>query len=127
LAEACRDSRQAEEGLRVVAEALDRVAQSRIVYYEPELHRLKGELWLCSEPADARQAETCYRRAIDVARGQCAKSWELRAATSLARLRRDQGRARDAQALLAPVYAWFIEGFDTADLRAAKTLIDELV
>jgi predicted ATPase len=73
-----------------------------------------------------REAETAVQQAIDVARRQNAKSWELRGAMSLARLRRQQGRHEEAVALLAPVYAWFTEGFDTADLQAARTLLDEL-
>jgi predicted ATPase len=72
------------------------------------------------------QAETCFQHALDVARRQQAKSWELRAAMSLARLWQQQGKRAEARALLAPVYGWFTEGFDTADLQEAKTLLDEL-
>jgi class 3 adenylate cyclase/predicted ATPase len=126
LAEACRDTGQTEEGLRVIAEALGHVAQTGIVYYEPELRRLEGELRLCHDPADAENAEACFQCAVEVARRQQAKSWELRAATSLARLWRDQGKRFDAQALLAPVFGWFTEGFDTPDLRAARALLDDL-
>jgi len=81
---------------------------------EAELYRLRGE------------AETAMQQGIDVARRQNAKSWELRGATSLARLRRQQGGQQEAVALLAPILAWFQEGFDTADLQAARTLLDEL-
>jgi predicted ATPase len=126
LAEACRATGRTEEGLRVIAEALDHVAQTGIVYYEPELRRLEGELRLCQDPADAQKAEACFRRAVEIARSQQAKSWELRAATSLARLWRDQGRRGEAQALLAPVYGWFTEGLDTPVLQEAKALLDEL-
>jgi class 3 adenylate cyclase/predicted ATPase len=126
LAEASCDAGRAAEGLRAVAEALDHVGQTGIVYYEPELHRLHGELWLCCDPADAPKAEACFCRALEIARSQQAKSWELRAATSLARLWEAQGKRADARGLLAPVYDWFTEGFDTADLRRTKTLLDRL-
>jgi predicted ATPase len=126
LAEASCDAGHAEEGLRAVVEALDHVGRTGIVYYEPELHRLHGELWLCCDPADAPKAEACFYRALEIARSQQAKSWELRAATSLARLWGGQGRRAEARDLPAPVYDWFTEGFDTADLRRAKTLIDQL-
>jgi predicted ATPase len=113
LAEACRDTGQTEEGLRVIAEAFDHVAQTGVVFYEPQLHRLEGELRLRQDPADEQKAEACFRRAVEIARGQQAKSWELRAATSYARLLRDQGRVREAHELLAPIYGWFTEGFGT--------------
>jgi predicted ATPase len=126
LAEACRDTGQAEEGLRVVAEALDHVAQTGIVYYEPELQRLEGELRLCQDPADAQEAEACFQRAVEIARTHGAKSWELRAATSLARVWRKQGKRAEARDLLAPVYNWFTEGFDTPVLRETTALLEEL-
>ena len=94
--------------------------------WEPEVHRLMGDLLLRRNPSAADRAEVCYRRAIERARSQEAKSWELRAATSLARLWRDQGKPAEARALLAPVYGWFTEGFDTADLKEARALLDEL-
>jgi predicted ATPase len=126
LAEASCNAGRAEDGLRAVEEALDHVGQTGIVYYEPELHRLQGELWLCLDPSDAHAAEACFFRAVEIARSQQAKSWELRAATSLARLWGAQAKRAAARDLLAPVYDWFTEGFDTADLRRAKTLIDQL-
>jgi predicted ATPase len=126
LAEACCDTGQAEEGLRVVAEALDHIAQTGIVYYEPDLRRLEGELRLCQDPADAQEAEACFQRAVEIARTQGAKSWELRAATSLARLWRKQGKRAEARDLLAPVYNWFTEGFDTPVLQETKALLEEL-
>ena len=85
-----------------------------------------GDLLLRRNPGAPNQAEVSYRRAIERARSQEAKSWELRAATSLARLWRDQGKRTEARGLLAPVYNWFTEGFDTADLKEAKALLDEL-
>ena len=94
--------------------------------WEPEVHRLIGDLRLRRNPSAPDRAEVSYRRAIERARSQEAKSWELRAATSLARLWRDQGKPAAARELLAPVYSWFTEGFDTADLKEAKALLDEL-
>jgi hypothetical protein len=94
--------------------------------WEPEVHRLMGDLLLRRNPGAPDQAEVSYRRAIELARSQEAKSWELRAATTLARLWRDQGKPAAACELLAPVYGWFTEGFDTADLKDAKALLDEL-
>ena len=95
-------------------------------WWEPEVHRLIGDLLLRRNPSAPDRAEASYRRAIERARSQEAKSWELRAATSLARLWRDQGKAAEARELLAPVYGWFTEGFDTLDLNDAKALLDEL-
>jgi predicted ATPase len=92
---------------------------------EAELWRLRGEALLAGA-GTVSEAETAIEQAIDVARRQNAKSWELRAATSLARLRRQQGRPQEAAALLAPILGWFTEGFDTADLKEAKTLLDQL-
>jgi len=90
-----------------------------------KLHRLRGEALLAGA-GTASEAETAMQQSIDVARRQNAKSWELRGATSLARLRRQQGRREEAIALLAPIYTWFTEGFDTADLKEARTLLDKL-
>jgi predicted ATPase len=92
---------------------------------EAELYRLKGEALLAGA-GTLSEAETAIEKGIGVARRQNAKSWELRAATSLARLRRQQGRREEAAALLAPILGWFTEGFDTADLKAARTLLVEL-
>jgi len=126
LAEAYRDTGRPTDGLRPIAEALDHVAQTGIVYYEAELHRLDGELRLHLDAPDEQRAEASFRRALEIARRQQAKSWELRAATSLGRLRGEQGRRMEARDLLAPVYGWFTEGFDTADLREAAALLSEL-
>ena len=92
---------------------------------EAELHRLRGEALLAGA-GTLSEAETAIEKGIDVARRQNAKSWELRAAMSLARLRRQQGRPQEAVALLAPILGWFTEGLDTADLKEARTLLDDL-
>ena len=95
-------------------------------FYEAELVRLKGMLLLKQTVPDAAQAEACFHQALGIARRQEAKSWELRTAMSLASLWQQQGKQKDAYDLLAPIYHWFTEGFDTADLIEAKTLLDEL-
>ncbi len=115
-------------------EALALVEQTGERYYEAELHRQRAELLLLREAKshltpDSREqheAETCFQHAIDVARQQQSKSLELRAAISLTRLWQRQGKRQEAYDLLAPIYGWFTEGFDTADLQEAKTLLDEL-
>ena len=95
-------------------------------WYEPELYRLKGELLLAQSPDNHTEAEPCFHHALEIARSQQAKSLELRAATSLARLWQRQGKRQEAYDLLAPVYGWFTEGFDTADLQEAQALLEEL-
>jgi predicted ATPase len=117
---------QPQEGLATVTEALDAVVRSGERCWEAELHRLQGQLLLQKDAANQAEAEACFHRAIEFARAQKAKSWELRAATSLARLWRDQGKPEHAHELLALIYGWFTEGFDTADLKDAKELLDEL-
>ncbi len=124
LAEALAHAGRIAEGLAVVEAGIE---QSEGGWLTPELLRLKGELFLLqSTPAVAETAEDLFRQALDGARRQEALSWELRAATSLARLLRDQGRPADAIACLQPVYDRFTEGFGTADLIAAKQLLDDL-
>ena len=124
LAEAYGEQEQIEAGLRTLEAALAAVAKTEERWWEAELHRLKGAL-LWSLSADHQtEAETCFHRALDVARRQRAKSLELRAAMSLARLWQSQGKCQDAYDLLAPVYDCFTEGFDTADLQAAKALLE---
>jgi class 3 adenylate cyclase/predicted ATPase len=126
LAEAQRMIGQPEAGLRVLAEALVHVAHTGERYYEAEIHRLKGELLLQVSADNHAEAETYFQHALSIAQNQSAKSWELRASTSLARLWQQQGKRQEAHDLLAPVYNWFTEGFDTADLKDAKGLLDEL-
>jgi predicted ATPase/class 3 adenylate cyclase len=124
LAGAYEQVGQAAQGLRQATEALAIVAATEERWWEPELHRLQGALLLQLSPDNHIEAEACFQRALDVARSQQAKSWELRAAISLARLWQ-QDKRQDAYDLLAPVYNWFSEGFDTADLQDAKALLQE--
>jgi tetratricopeptide (TPR) repeat protein len=126
LAEAYGNSGQAEAGLDVLAEALAVVDTTGERLNEAELHRLKGELLLRQAVPDAPQAEACFQQALAIARRQQTRSWELRAAMSLSRLWQRQGKRDDARTLLAPIYGWFTEGFDTADLQDARALLDEL-
>ena len=127
LAEAHGQVGQAEAGLAVLAEALEVIQTDGERWYEAETCRVQGEL-TCQTGVQNRAAESemCFQKALEVARHQQAKSWELRAATSLARLWQGQGKTSEAQELLAPVYDWFTEGFDTADLKDAKELLDGL-
>ena len=110
----------------MLAEALVHVEHTGEHYYEAEIHRLKGELLLQQNAVNQAEAENCFQQAITIAQSQQTKSWELRAATSLARLWHLQGKRQEAYDLLAPVYGWFTEGFDTADLIEAKALLDVL-
>ena len=127
LAGACGIVGQTAEGLDAIAEALAQVASTNERFYEAEIYRVQGELLLKQgRPDSAAGAETCFRQSLDIAAAQSAKSWELRAATSLARLWSEQGRRTEGHDLLAPVYGWFTEGFDTADLKDAKALLDHL-
>jgi len=126
LAEAYMQVGQVDEGMHLLAEALAMVDTTGERHTEAELHRLHGELLLRQAVPDAPQAEACFQRALDVARHQQAKSWELRAAMSLARLWQGQGKRGEARELLAENYDWFTEGFDTADLQEAKALLEAL-
>jgi predicted ATPase len=116
-----------ERGLDALTEALTIADENEDRYYEPETYRLKGELLLKQNDSNVEEAENCFRRAIEIARNQSAKSWELRATTSLARLLVQHGRRDEARTRLAEIYNWFTEGFDTADLEDANALLDELV
>ena len=127
LAEGLRAARQVAQALVVIEEALAQAESVEERWCVPELLRIKGELLLLQDaPERAAAAENCIRQALDCARRQGALSWELRASTSLARLWREQARAKEANDLLAPIYARFSEGFETADLRAARSLIDSM-
>jgi predicted ATPase len=109
-----------------IGEAMAVVEDSKATWSEAEVHRIAGEIALTAPVPDTVEAEACFKRALDIARAHQARSWELRAATSLARLWRHQGKRRQAQGLLAPVYGWFTRGFETLDLREAKGLLDGL-
>jgi predicted ATPase len=152
MADICWKKKQAEEGLALADEALVVAGKTGECFYDPELHRLKGELTLQkfqvqsstlqdkkrakfqvqgskSKTLNAQaesEAEACFLKAIEVSQRQQAKSWELRATTSLARLWQQQGKRHEAREGLAAVYNWFTEGFDTKDLQEAKALIEEL-
>jgi predicted ATPase len=126
LAEATGHVGQVEDGLRLLGDALMLLEASGQGDLTARAYRLQGELLLRRATPDAAQAEACFQQALATARRQQAKSWELRAATSLSRLWQQQGKQAEAHALLAPIYGWFTEGFDTADLQEAKALLDAL-
>ena len=126
LAEGLGKAGQADEGLHILGEALATVATTGERFYETELYRLQGELMMARATDKQQEAEACFQQALTVARQQEAKLLELRAAMSLARLWQQQGQRTEAHALLAPIYGWFTEGFDTADLQEAKVLLEEL-
>jgi predicted ATPase len=126
IAEADGRTGQADQGLEALGEAMALVDRNDERFYEAELHRLKGELLLASAPADLSGAERCFRIALQIAERQKAKSLGLRSAMSLARLWVREGMRSEAHDLLAPIYSWFTEGFNTCDLKEAKALLDEL-
>jgi predicted ATPase len=126
LAKAYTDLGQFDDAWRRISEAMTTIETSKERMFEAELNRVAGEIALNSPEPEAAKAEDYFERALAVARQQQAKSWELRAAMSMARLWRDQGKRQQARELLAPVYGWFTEGFDTFDLKEAKALLDEL-
>jgi predicted ATPase len=126
LAEAYGHSGQVEKGLHFLDKACADMQQTGEHFWEAEQHRLRAELLLADATADQTTAAAYLHQALEVARCQQAKSLELRAATSLARLWQSQGKRHEAHDLLAPVYGWFTEGFDTADLQDAKALLEEL-
>jgi predicted ATPase len=126
LGEAAGAIGQVAEGLRLLAEALPLWEAGERRDMLAEAHRLQGALLLQQATPEVAQAEACFQQALAIARRQQAKSWELRAATSLARLWQQQGKRTEARELLAPIYGWFTEGFDTADLQDAKALLEAL-
>jgi predicted ATPase len=126
LAEAATHAGQVEEGLCLLAEARTAFEASGCGDQLAETYRLQGDLLLQQAVAAAAQAEACFQQALAIAQRQHAKSWELRAATSLAWLWQQQGKRAEARALLAPIYGWFTEGFDTAYLQEARSLLDQL-
>jgi predicted ATPase len=126
LAEAAEHTCQVEAGRRLLAEALATFEASGRGDLRAEAYRLQGAFLLRQAVPDMAQAEACFQQALALARRQQAKSWELRAAISLGRLWRQQGKRQEACALLAPIYDWFTEGFDTADLQEARALLEAL-
>jgi predicted ATPase len=126
LAEAYGKADRLDGGLRALAEALAAAEENENRVYESEIHRLKGELLFRRGDSNAAEAQNYFERAIEIARMQSAKSLELRATMSLARLLDKQDNRDEARAMLAEIYGWFTEGFDTADLKDAKALLDEL-
>jgi predicted ATPase len=126
LTRAYAELRKFDDAWRCIGEAMTAVESSKERRCEADVYRVAGEIALMSSQPDAAKAQMYFDRALVVARAQQAKSWELRAAMSLARLWRDQGKVKQAQDLLAPVYGWFTEGFDTRDLKEAKVLLEDL-
>ena len=126
LARAYLNLGQFDNALRSICEASAAVEKTKESWWEAEINRIAGEIALKSPEPDAAKAQAYFERALAVARQQQAKSWELRAAMSMARLWRDQGKRAEARELLAPVYDWFTEGFDTLDLKEAKALLEQL-
>jgi predicted ATPase len=126
LARAYAGLGQFDDAWRCVGEALTTLQTTKERWFEAEVNRTAGEIALMSHKPDAAKAEAYFQRSLAVACAQQAKSWELRAAMSMARLWRDQGKRDEAHELLAPVYGWFTEGFDTRDVKEAKALLDEL-
>jgi predicted ATPase len=126
LAHAHAELGQFEEAWRCIGEAMTAAETTKETWCVADIHRTAGEIALMSPEPDAAKAEAHFERTITIARGQMAKSWELRAAMSLTRLWRDQGKRQQARDLLAPIYGWFTEGFDTLDLKEAKGLLYEL-
>jgi tetratricopeptide (TPR) repeat protein len=125
LAKCYADLGQLDDAWRSVDEAKTMIERTKETWFEAHVHRIAGEIALKSPQPDAPKAEAYFEHALAVARQQQAKSWELRAATSMARLWRDQGKPRQARELLAPIYNWFTEGFNTRDLKEAKALLEE--
>ena len=126
LADICTQAGDATEARDLLTEALRIVDRTQERWFEAELHRLRAEALLASSPSGSSEAEASLSHALAVAREQEARFWELRVATSMARLWRDQGKGTDARELLAPVYGRFTEGFDTRDLKEAAALLAEL-
>jgi tetratricopeptide (TPR) repeat protein len=126
LAQVCIDARQSGRALKVLDEGLGKCENLGVHVVDTELHRLRGEAILIRDSSATAEAEQAYRKAIEIARGQSGKWWELRATTSLARLLAKQRKRDEARTMLADIYNWFTEGFDTADLKEAKALLEEL-
>jgi predicted ATPase len=126
LARSYARTRQLDRASEIISQALETVDETNERTSEAETHRKAGELALLSAPPDVERAEASFQCGLAIARQQGARSFELRTATSLARLWRDQGKSADARNLLAPIYGWFTEGFDLPDLKDAKAQLDEV-
>jgi predicted ATPase len=126
LAVACAEIGKFDDARKCMGEAIAAAEDTKERWFDTEIHRIAGEIELLSPDRDMTRVERHFQRALEIARARQTRSWELRAAMSLARLWRDQGKRREAHDLLAPVYGWFTEGFDTLDLKEAKALLDEL-
>jgi predicted ATPase len=126
LARANAEIGQPDDAMRCIGEAMAAVETAKERWCEAEVNRIAGEIALLSSEPDLAKAEAYFERALAVAREQQAKSWELRAAMSMARLWRDQGRRPQARDILAPVYGWFTEDFGTLDMKQARAMLDEL-
>jgi predicted ATPase len=126
LADACIKTDRIDDGLNALTEALANANEHENRVAESEIHRLRGELLLKQNDSNTAEVQNCFQRAIEIAREQSAKSLELRATMSLARLLAKQGRRDEARIMLADIYNWFTEGFDTADLKDAKALLEQL-
>jgi len=125
LAKACIETGRLDDAISALTEAEAAADEDENRNYEPEARRLKGDLLLAQNNSNT-EAQQCFERAIEIAQNQSAKSWELRATMSLARLLASQGRREEARRMVADIYGWFTEGFDTADLKDAKALLDQL-
>jgi predicted ATPase len=126
LAESCKETGHFNDGLNALTEAVAAAEERENHVFEAEAHRLRGRLLLRRDDSNTAEAQSCFERAIEIARKQSAKSLELRATMNLVRLLATQGHRDKARAMLAEIYGWFTEGFDTADLKDAKALLDEL-
>ena len=126
LAEAYGETGRLDDGLGALTKALAAADEHEDRFWKAEIHRLKGELLLRQDHSNVVEAQGCFQRAVEIARNQSAKWLELRATTSLARVLAKQDKRGEARAMLAEIYGWFTEGFDTADLKDAKVLLDEL-
>jgi predicted ATPase len=126
LAKSHAELGQFDDAWRCIGEATTSLETAKEKFFEAEVYRISGEIERATREPDSVQVQASFKHSLAVARQQQAKSWELRAAMSLARLWRDQGKASEARELLAPVYGWFTEGFDTRDLKEAKALLEAL-
>ena len=126
LARICMRANRLDEALTILIESQAAVDRDHDYFYQAEIYRLRGELLLIQSPTNALDALRYFERAVAISRKQSTKSFELRAITSLARLLRDTGSCDEARTMLSEIYNWFTEGFDTADLKDAKALLDEL-